>query len=651
MTLNNSFLGKQLHNHPCQELYLNQGPSLVRRAAVRRNVQTRAAKRVKGPKTGGAPKQSKGPSSSSPQNYKSAGPVKEGAAYEQETRTTILGLDRVSKVAPNGKEILKDVRIAMYKGAKIGFLGQNGSGKSSLLRILAGEDTSFQGERFLTDGINVAYLEQEPRLDAGRTVDDNIRPALARMQAVLDEYNQVSEKMAEPGANMDALMTRMDRLQTQIEAADGWELERQLERAMDALRCPPGDAEVEHLSGGERRRVAIARTLLSQPDVLLLDEPTNNLDAQSVAWLERTLAAFKGTVVAVTHDRYFLDIVAGYFLDNVAGWILELDRGKGLPFEGNFSEWLEARAKRLEGERKQQAGLQRLLDSELEFVRSKAKGQQKKGKARMRRYDELVSQASEYTRESNIDTITVPVGPRLGDIVVEVKGVTKAYGDRTLMENLSFSIPPGSIVGIIGGNGSGKSTLFRMIMGQEQPDSGEIVMGQTVVPMYSEQSREGLNDDKTIYEEVSEGAEELDLGGSKVNMRAYCTWFNFKGADQQKKLSVLSGGERNRLQLAKVLKKRGNLLLLDEPENDLDVETLRALENAISNFAGSVVMISHDRWLLDRVATHILAFEDDGTQVWYEGGYSDYDADYRQRTGATDPSRIKYRKMAASTYA
>ncbi|CAK0752347.1 hypothetical protein CVIRNUC_002139 [Coccomyxa viridis] len=637
MGLHKGFVGAPLHNHSRQSTLPDTSQFIVRRAPLQRFVPIRAAKRVKGPKQGGG-KQSQGQSKSAP-NYKSSGPIKEGAAYEQETRTTILALDKVSKVAPNGKQVLKDVGLGMYKGAKIGFLGLNGSGKSTLMRILAGEDKDFNGEMFKADGIHVAYLEQEPRLDSGATVDDNIRPAVARMQSVLDEYNQVSEQMAEPGADMDALMTRMDRLQTQIEAADGWELERQLERAMDALRCPPGDAQVEHLSGGERRRVAIARTLLSQPDVLLLDEPTNNLDAQSVAWLERTLAAFKGTVVAVTHDRFFLD--------NVAGWILELDRGQGIPFEGNYSQWLEARARRMAGERKQQAGLQRAIDDELEFVRSKAKGQQKKGKARMRRYDELVSKASEYTRQSSMESITIPVGPRLGDIVVEAKGVTKAYGDRTLMENLSFSIPPGSIVGIIGGNGSGKSTLFKMMMGQEQPDSGEVALGQTVVPMYSEQSRDSLSNDNTVYEEIGEGAEELDLGGSKVNMRAYCSWFNFKGSDQQKKLSVLSGGERNRLQLAKVLKKTGNLLLLDEPENDLDVETLRALENAISNFAGSVVMISHDRWLLDRIATHILAFEDDGTQVWYEGGFSDYEADYRQRTGAVDPSRVKYRKMAA----
>ncbi|EIE24113.1 ABC family transporter [Coccomyxa subellipsoidea C-169] len=542
-----------------------------------------------------------------------------------------------SKTVPSGKQILKDIGLGMYKGAKIGILGMNGSGKSSLLRILAGQDKEFDGFLQLADGIRVGYLEQEPALDDGPTVDENVRPAVAHMQNLLTEFEEVSQKMAEPDAEVDALMARMDRLQSEIDAGEGWELERQLERATDALRCPPGDAMVTNLSGGEQRRVAIARVLLSQPDILLMDEPTNNLDAQSVAWLERTLAAFKGTVVAVTHDRFFLD--------NVAGWILELDRGKGIPFEGNYSQWLEAKAKRLGSETRKQAALQKQIEGELEWVRSQAKGQQKKGKSRMRRYDDLVQQAAEYTRQSTMESITIPVGPRLGDIVIEAKNLRKSYGDRVLMDNLSFSVPPGSVVGIVGGNGSGKSTLFRMIMGLEQPDEGELVIGQTAALMYAEQSRENLDNDRTVYEEIGEGLDELDVNGRKVNMRAYCSWFNFAGGDQQKKVANLSGGERNRLQLAKVLKKTGNVLLLDEPENDLDVETLRALEDALGSFAGTSLIISHDRWFLDRLATHILAFEDDGSQVWFEGGYSEYDADLRKRTGG-DPTRIKYRKMA-----
>eukprot|EP00475_Leptophrys_vorax_P002174 TRINITY_DN11236_c0_g1_i1.p1 TRINITY_DN11236_c0_g1~~TRINITY_DN11236_c0_g1_i1.p1 ORF type:complete len:512 (+),score=37.40 TRINITY_DN11236_c0_g1_i1:224-1537(+) len=437
---------------------------------------------------------------------------------------------------------------------------------------------------------------------------------------------------------MDKLMARMERLQTQLDACNGWELDRQLQRAMDALRCPPGDAPVANLSGGERRRVALCRLLLQSPDILFLDEPTNHLDAEAVAWLERFLADFKGTVVAVTHDRYFLD--------NVAGWILELDRGQGIPFEGNYSAWLEAKATRLAAEEKAQSALQRTMEREMEWIRQKAKGQQKKGKARMRAYEELVIQSSQYSRQEKLESMFLPPGPRLGDVVVDAQAVTKGFGDRLLMEGASFSLPPGGIVGVIGGNGAGKTTLFRMIVGQDAPDNGDLRVGETVAPLYVDQSRDVLDPDKTVFEEITGGAEEISLGERAVNSRAYCAWFNFKGADQQKKVGVLSGGERNRVHLARIMRRGGNLLLLDEPTNDLDVDTLRALEDAVLNFAGCVIVISHDRWFLDRIATHILAFEGDSKVVWFEGSYSDYEEYRRKRLGNKEPTRLKYRALA-----
>jgi ATP-binding cassette ChvD family protein len=555
----------------------------------------------------------------------------------------VLTLDRVSKSAPGaGKKLLDSVSVSMYLGAKIGVLGANGAGKSTLLKLLAGVDDAFDGRRVVADGLRISYLEQEPSLDAGPTVDDNIRPALAPVQALLDEFESVSASMAAPGADVDALMKRMDALQTRLDACGGWELERTLARATEALRCPPGDAPVATLSGGERRRVALARCLLEAPDVLILDEPTNHLDAASVAWLERTLADFTGTVVAVTHDRYFLD--------NVAGWILELDRGKGLPFEGNYSEFLEMKAARAAGEARTASNARRAMEAELEFVRANAKGQTKKGKARMRRYDELVDAAADAARAvaggaPSIDAITIPPGPRLGDVVVDAAGLTKAFGDRVLVADLSFSVPPGAIVGIVGANGAGKSTLFRMIVGDDAPDSGELRVGETVVPMYVDQARDALDPAASVVEAIGGGADVLALGGRDVPVRQYASLFNFAGAAQQKKVGALSGGERNRLHLARALASPGNLLLLDEPQNDADMDLIRALETALLAFPGSALVISHDRFFLDRVATHILAFEGDSAAVWFEGGYSEYEADWRRRNGGADPSRIKYRKM------
>ena len=565
--------------------------------------------------------------------------VSEGAAYDQETRKTILSFGRVSKTASNGTPIIKDVSLSMYLGAKIGVLGVNGAGKSTLLRIMAGEDDAYEGDYFVDNNIKIGYLPQEPELNDGDTVLSNIEPAVKEIKQMLEDFEKVGLQMGDPDADMDALMSRMDDLQSKIDACNGWEVDNQLERAMDALRCPPPDAKVENLSGGERRRVAICRLLLSNPDVLLLDEPTNHLDAISVAWLERFLYEFRGTVVAITHDRSFLD--------NTCGWILEMDGGKGIPFEGNYSAWLESKQARLESGKQKQAALQKQIAEELEWSRSSAKGQQKKGKARVGRMEELEREAKSLAREASLDQITIPIGPRLGDIVVQAKGVTKGYDDRCLIEDLDLDVPPGAIVGIVGGNGAGKSTLFRCIIGEETVDAGELKVGETVVPMYVDQSREELDDELTVYEMLSDGIETLDIGGRDVSSRAYCSWFNFKGASQSKKVKDLSGGERNRLQLARALRNPGNLLMLDEPTNDLDTDTLRALEGAINGFSGSVLCVSHDRYFLDRVATHILAYEDDGSIVFREGNFSDYAADLRKRNGNADPTRVKYRKMPA----
>jgi len=591
----------------------------------------------------GKPKRGKGgpaTSTESKPKLKSAGEVREWSAYKQETRKMILTLNRVTKTTPQGKTLLKDVSLGMYLGAKIGILGANGAGKSTLMRILAGVDQNFDGTVQLESGVRIGYLEQEPRLDAGKTVRENIEPAVERVKSMIREFEEVSVKMADPDEDVDALMARMEQLQSSIDACNGWEIDRVVDRAMEALRVPPPDSDVDVLSGGERRRVALCRLVLEDPDVLLLDEPTNHLDAESVAWLEKFLAQFRGTVVAVTHDRYFLD--------NVAGWILELDRGSGFPFEGNYSEWLAAKGKRLDQEQQQQSALQKTIAGELEWINKTAKGQQKKGQARVRRYEDLVAQAAQYVKDSKVDTITIPIGPRLGDEVLSFEGVSKAFGDRLLLDGASLQIAPGSVVGIVGGNGAGKTTLFRLVMGVDKPDSGEVRVGETVVPMYVEQSRESLADDgdKSVVEAIAEGEDLINLGGREVQARAYCSWFNFKGSDQQKRVSMLSGGERNRLLLARALRKSGNLLLLDEPTNDLDVDTLRALEDAVLNFAGTSLVISHDRWFLDRIATHILAFEGDSQVTFFTGNYSEYAEDYRKRTGAKDPTRVKFRKLA-----
>lgn len=625
---------QQQHNPAAASSSSKRGPSSVPSHVVC------AKKKGKGG-AGGGGGGAKGPASNGTAGTRTnTKEVREGSSYSQETRRIILSLQRIRKVAPNGKEVLNNVSLGMYLGAKIGVLGSNGAGKSSLMRILAGVDDKFDGDVVRAPGIRIGYLEQEPQLDAGDTVAENIAPAVEHIKSMVSEFERVSMAMSEPDADLDSLTKKMSKLQDALDACNGWEVDRQVEQAMDALRCPPGDALVYNLSGGERRRVALARLLLSAPDILLLDEPTNHLDAESVAWLERFLGEFKGTVVAVTHDRYFLD--------NVAGWILELDRGSGIPFEGNYSEWLAAKDRRLSTEAKTQAHLQKVIAHELEFISKQAKGQQAKGRARQRRYDELVAAANSYVKNTQVDSITIPVGPRLGDKVVEVSGLRKAFGDRLLLDDATFSVPPGAVVGIVGGNGAGKSTLFRMIMGLESPDGGQLDVGETVSPMYVDQSRDALDPNKTVYEAISGGYEEVDLNGRSVNARAYCSWYNFRSADQQKKVGVLSGGERNRLQLACVLRQSGNLLLLDEPTNDLDVDTLRCLEEAILNFAGSTLVISHDRWFLDRVATHILAFEGDSKVTWFEGGWAEYEQDMRSRLGgsAVSPHRLKFRKLA-----
>ncbi|PPK50274.1 energy-dependent translational throttle protein EttA [Marinobacter persicus] len=549
----------------------------------------------------------------------------------------VYTMNRVGKVVPPKREILKDISLSFFPGAKIGVLGLNGAGKSTLLRIMAGVDTDYIGEARPQPGINVGYLPQEPELDEEKTVKEIVDESVEHVHNALAELDQVYAAYAEPDADFDALAQKQGELEAIIQATDGHDIERKMEVAADALRLPPWDQKVKVLSGGERRRVALCRLLLSGPDMLLLDEPTNHLDAESVAWLERFLHDYDGTVVAITHDRYFLD--------NVAGWILELDRGHGIPFEGNYSQWLENKEKRLEMEAKQEASHQKAVKQELEWVRSNAKGRQSKSKARLARFEEMSSQ--EFQKRNETNELYIPPGPRLGNKVIEVDGISKAFEDRLLYEDVSFSVPPGAIVGIIGGNGAGKSTLFKMIAGYDKPDSGEIVVGETVELAYVDQMRD-LEGDNTVWEELSDGNDIIKVGNYETPSRAYVGRFNFKGSDQQKRVADLSGGERNRLHLAKLLKQGGNVLLLDEPTNDLDVETLRALEEALLNFPGSALVISHDRWFLDRVATHILAFEDDGDVVYFEGNFTEYDEDFKKRKGdsAMQPKRMKYKKLA-----
>ena len=552
----------------------------------------------------------------------------------------VYTMHRVGKVVPPKREILKDISLSFFPGAKIGVLGLNGSGKSTLLRIMAGVDTEFNGEARAQSEINIGYLPQEPQLDEDASVRSNVEEGIAEIKSLLDEFNAISDKFAEPMSDeeMTALLERQGDLQTKIDAVDGWELERILERAADALRLPPWEAEVKHLSGGEKRRVALCKLLLSKPDMLLLDEPTNHLDAESVAWIERFLQDYPGTVVAITHDRYFLD--------NAAGWILELDRGHGIPYEGNYSNWLEAKEARLQTEAKQQAAHEKTIKSELEWVRANPKGRQSKSKARIARFEELNSQ--EFQKRNETQELYIPPGPRLGDKVLEVNALCKGFGDKTLIDNLSFSVPKGSIVGIIGGNGAGKTTFLRMLVGDEQPDSGSIELGDTVELAYVEQSRDALDSEHTVFEEISEGNEQLVIGRHEVAARAYASRFNFRGGDQQKFVKDLSGGERNRLHMAKLLKRGGNVLLLDEPTNDLDVETLRALEEGLLAFPGCAIVVSHDRWFLDRICTHILAFEGESQVVWHEGNYTDYEADRKKRLGdSAEPTRVKYKKLTA----
>jgi ATP-binding cassette ChvD family protein len=556
----------------------------------------------------------------------------------------IYTMKDLRKVTAQGKEILKGIWLSFYEGAKIGVLGHNGAGKSTLLRIMAGLEHDVAGEAFLGQGYTVGFLPQEPVLDPKKTVLAHVEESVAETRALLTKFEEISMKLGEPMSDdeMEKCLAEQGRLQDRIDAANAWELDRQLEIAMDALRLPPPDASVETLSGGERRRVALCQILLKQPDLLLLDEPTNHLDAESVAWLERHLHDYKGTVVAVTHDRYFLD--------NVAGWILELDRGQGIPWEGNYSSWLEQKEKRLEQEEKEQSSRRRTLQRELEWVRMAPRARQAKSKARITHYEDLLQEDQAVEQRQGVAQITIPAGPRLGDLVIEAKGVRKGYGDVLLMDGIDFTLPKGGIVGVIGPNGAGKTTLFRMITGGEKPDAGTLRVGDTVVMSYVDQFRDALVGDRSVWEEISDGGNEVVMVGKReVNSRAYAASFNFKGPDQQKKVKDLSGGERNRLHLAKLLKSGGNLLLLDEPTNDLDVDTLRALEEALVGFAGCAVVISHDRWFLDRIATHMLAFEGDSRVVWFEGNYQDYEADRRKRLGveAEQPHRIKYRKLVA----
>jgi energy-dependent translational throttle protein EttA len=550
----------------------------------------------------------------------------------------IFSMVRVGKIVePNNRQILRDISLGFYYGAKIGVLGLNGAGKSTLLRIIAGKDDAYNGQVVFSPGYSVGMLDQEPQLDPNKTVQQVVEEAVQPIVDMLKQFDAVSEKFSEPDADFDALLAEQSKLQDELDKHDAWTLQNRLDLAMDALRCPPGDAPVKNLSGGERRRVALTRLLLTEPDILLLDEPTNHLDTESVAWLEKHLQQYRGTVIAVTHDRYFLD--------NVAGWILELDRGFGIPWEGNYSSWLEQKEERLRQEQKGESKRVRTLERELEWIRMSPKARQSKGKARYTAYESLLSQESEKRREDL--EIYIPPGPRLGGKVIEFNGVSKAYGDRLLIDNLNLSIPAGGIVGIIGPNGAGKTTLLRMITGQEKPDSGEITIGETVKLTYVDQSHETLDPEKTVWEEITDGEEIINLGGQKRNSRAYVSAFNFQGTEQQKKVGVLSGGERNRLHLAKMLKSQGNVLMLDEPTNDLDVNTLRALEEALENYAGCAIVVSHDRWFLDRIVTHILAFEGDSNIQFSTGNWSDYEADLHKRLGtdADQPKRIKYRSM------
>ena len=551
----------------------------------------------------------------------------------------IYVMNGLSKTFTGGREILKNINLSFFPGAKIGVLGTNGAGKSTLLKIMAGIDTQFVGEAWAAKGVKVGYLPQEPELEAGKTVHELVMEGMSETKMILDRFNEVSAKFAEEMTDeeMNTLLAEQAELQEKIDAANAWDLDRHVEIAMNALRLPPSDTDVGPLSGGEKRRVALCRLLLSAPDLLLLDEPTNHLDAESVAWLQRFLDDFPGTVVTVTHDRYFLD--------EVAGWILELDRGQGIPFEGNYSGWLEQKQKRLQQEGKQDAARQRSLANELEWVRASPRGRQAKSKARLTAYEDLLNQ----NQEKVIDNakIIIPPGPRLGDLVIESLNLVKGFSDRLLVDDLSFKLPPGGIVGVIGPNGAGKTTLFRMITGQDSPDSGSINVGDTVKLGYVDQSRDDLNPNSTVWEEISDGLDEIELGKRKMQSRAYCGMFNFRGADQQKKVGQLSGGERNRVHLAKMLKSGANLILLDEPTNDLDVDTLRALEEALLEFAGCAVVISHDRWFLDKIATHILAFEGDSNIEWFEGNYQAYEEDRRRRLGsdADQPHRIKYKPI------
>ena len=551
----------------------------------------------------------------------------------------VYTMNRVSKVVPPKREILKDISLSFFPGAKIGVLGLNGSGKSTLLKIMAGVDSEIDGEARPQPGINVGYLPQEPQLDPQQSVRDAVEEGAGEIKQLLKRFDEISAAFSEPMSDdeMNDLLMEQGELQNQIDAVNGWELDRILEQAADALRLPPWDATIEHLSGGEKRRVALCRLLLQKPDMLLLDEPTNHLDAESVAWLEHFLVDFEGTVVAVTHDRYFLD--------NAAGWILELDRGRGIPFEGNYSTWLEAKEKRLEQEQKSEEARQKTIKSELEWVRQNAKGRQAKSKARLKAFEELQSQDTQKRNETQ--EIYIPPGPRLGDKVIEFSQVNKAFDDKMLIDDLSFSLPAGAIVGVIGGNGAGKSTLFKMITGQESPDSGTVELGDTVKLAYVDQSRDALDGSKTVWAEVSDEQDMITVGNYSIPSRAYLGRFNFKGGDQQKFVKDLSGGERNRLHLAKTLKQGGNVLLLDEPTNDLDVETLRALEEALLAFPGTVLVISHDRWFLDRIATHILAYEGDSQAIFFEGNYTEYEEDRKKRLGGEIiPTRVKYRRLA-----